>query len=282
MALAEGRVSIAPKIYVGMAPVRILGLNFSKDELEKVGIFVNQEPQYLGTRELDIPSGKEIIKTARLSFVAQTVSDKCGGIDHKFLINYYLQNNVSVNKDNTKMELINNYGESIWLPIGEALESVDPGRFSYEGATRALVGEVRLTNFLKALIGIPNRTFLKDGVRNYIDNPQNALAKLDRLESLFIGDYSEIQNAIKSRLGNTITVCLGARYSSGYYYQDVFTDKVVKGSKGDYIIDAVKNSQQFGLYKSTVFEFGPVHLFTPQKVDDFPFSQEPVSDLPFD
>lgn len=282
MALAEGKVSVAPKVYVGIAPVRILGLNFNKKELEEVGIPVNQEPQYLGTREIDTPTGKETVKTVRLSFVAQTVPDKCGGIDYKFLINYYLQDSPSINKTNTKRELINNYGESYWLPEGTLLESIDSERFSYEGATVALVGEVRLTNFLKALIGIPNRTFLKDGVRSYIEDSQNALAKLDRLESLFIGDYSEIQNAIKSRLGNTITVCLGARLNNNFYNQDVFIDRVSKGTNVNYIIEAVKNAQQYGLYGSTTFDFGPIHLFTPHKVDDFPFSESPDSNLPFD
>lgn len=57
MAVAAGRESTegsAVKRYIGVAPVFVLTVNPSKEELEKIyGVEIEKDPEYLGEMEVD-------------------------------------------------------------------------------------------------------------------------------------------------------------------------------------------------------------------------------------
>ena len=112
MAFAKGKESVeaAPvKRYIGVAPVTVLAVNPTKAELEKIyGITLENTPEYLSTVEVN---GKKV-KQVRLDFIVKTVAEKCNEIDFISKVSFFINDSVRYNKDNTKIQVINKYGET--------------------------------------------------------------------------------------------------------------------------------------------------------------------------
>jgi hypothetical protein len=285
MAFGTGRESTEAasiKRYIGVAPVFVLGVNPTKKELES--IFerdIEQEIAYVSETTID---GKAI-KQARIDFIVKTDKDVCG-VELLTKISFFLNQDMQYTKDASKIQVINKYGETTWLP-GESIKTgVVPDNLSWfdtTGMRPAYVGEEALIHFIKTYLNIPNKSYTKKtGEVVLIDNPADAEAQLDNIEKYFKGDFSELQTIIGLQPKNKLKCVFGIKTTDdNKQYQAIYTRKFIKNNVSDYskIASDIEEKQANGAYKDTIFETCPLKEYVIEKTD---FSSvESMKDLPF-
>lgn len=280
MAFSTGRESTeggAVKRYIGVAPVNVLAVNPSKEELE--GIYnttLDKAPEYIGTQDVE---GKKV-PYARIDFVVKAVAEKCGGIDMTTKVSYFLRKEFRFNKDHTKIQVIDKYGRTAWVTEEEAKNHQIPqyanGPANLDKDYRPVyVGEEDLTNFIKAFLVIPNVQKYVDGKWVMVDNPSECEARLGEVDKLFDGNFSEIKEIIGYQPNNKVKILFGVRTTDdGKQYQAAFTQKVLTNSTTDYSrLDAeLKERKEAGAYPTTEFVVGPLN--------EYKVEATPVEDMP--
>lgn len=264
MAIASGTESkegvVFPK-YTGVEEFTLLKINPTKNELvamykaEGRDVNIEEEPKYFGVNE-------DGINTARVDFYFKAVNN-----DMIVKVVYFLNNKLRVNKDDTKVQAINIYGETIWMPKENFLAKSLPENqqwFDIEGLRQAYEGEEVLTSLVKAFLSIPNKSFKKkDGTIKWLDNKQEAWCSLDKIPSYFRGDFTEIKGAFGSRPTNKIKFCLCVNTTEdNKQYQNVFKEMPMKLNVTDYSkLDlAIKNAKDNSGYPTTNFGAMPYNF----------------------
>jgi len=172
-------------LLTGLATVKVIGLNPSKEQLEKLGRKPKEEPVYLGT------------------------SKKRG--ETQFQIDIYLEGEVNILDEDAPATV--QAKATFWIENSTSYGLyIDKfGKFAkdaskLDGSARpAYNGEVDLIGFLKALCNV------RQGEEISLDNPK-ALAN---------GNIKEVQDVLRqvTKAGNQVQVLLGVREGK---YQDVF------------------------------------------------------------
>ena len=279
MAFAAGKESTegAPnKKYIGVAPVFILGVNPGKAELEK--LFkreLENAPEYVGKREADGVSTDYV----RLDFIIQTDSEKSNGIDLLSKVTFFLSKTARYNKDKTKVQVINKYGETAWLTPEEIKTKTVPENMSWFDASDirvAFSGESELTDFIKAYLNIPNKSYRKKtGEVVVLADLKTAEARLDKVENYFKGDVSELKEVLKLQPKNKVKVRFGVKTSSdNKQYQTVDTRKFLKNNVTDY--SKFEDAYQ---PEDTEFSNDPIREYVVESTD---FTKSPNSPFPDD
>ena len=217
MAVAAGRESTegsAVKRYIGVAPVFVLTVNPSKEELEKIyGVEIEKVPEYLG--EMEVGDDKHKVPNLRFDFIVKTDAAKCG-IEFTTKVALFLRNEVRYNKNKTKCQVIDKYGRATWvtpeqlkghvIPLdknGNPLQIDADYRPAYEG-------EENLTNFIKAYLNIPNPMSYVNG--KWVENPkvkaEECECRLEHISDYFKGDISEIKSITTFQPNNKVKSCL--------------------------------------------------------------------------
>lgn len=220
---------------VGFDEMNIVAINPSLEQLEELLNIPNmKESQYLGTFQ-DSTSGAEFPRT--------TVSIWLQGKISKALFNarYSIIKRERFNKDNTKQQFINEVGSTAWVTDANALKDEKYKWFNTREFWPAFNGEDKLFDFLQKWTNIDTR------------DPGNQIT-LDRTK-LFKGNYSEVQDLLKSDFGaNTVcalatvrvvpNVDVDATLGSFKEYQGVY-DEVLPGSYIRYFQDGVTNRPDY-------------------------------------
>lgn len=230
MGFAKGKQTkeVEFKLYTGVAPVFIAGVNMTKDELESTyGREFEKEPEYLGT---DNDGNKQ----ARIEFVLRTDEENCG-VDIYTRMSIFLSATPEKNKEGSKVHVIDKYGRTAWVTLEQAKNHEIPvyknGPALIDKDYRAaFVGEVQLTELLKTFLGIPNVLSYKDGkwVANPNVNPEDCEARLDveTFKKIFNGDFSELKAIVNYQPENKIKVLFGVNTKDDRQYQTVYSRKV--------------------------------------------------------
>lgn len=253
--------------YVGIAPAKVLSVNPSKADLEKIystpdnPVTLEKEPSYYSVDEAGV-------KTARINFLVEISPKLTNGESVKTSVSYFLKDQIQYNRDNTKVQVINAFGESTWLTVEEAKAGKIPDRlkwFDGTGVRPAMVGEENLVKFIKALSGIPNKSYTRDGVTVTIPDVTAAYCQLDNIKKYFDGDISELVAVVEAWTNqNMVKLLFGVKTTpDNKMYQDIFIQTPLKNSARDNaaIIKEVRNSKEIGRYPNTYFgeepyEFG--------------------------
>lgn len=289
MAFATGKESTEGSVvkrYIGVGPVFVLGVNPNKVELEKLyGIELENAPEYLTETEIGQEGAKVKVPQVRIDFIVQTDPEKCGGIDMKTKVSFFLAKEVRYNRDGTKVQVINKYGETTWLPIENAKAGTVPESLSwFEPADfrPALIGEEELTGFIKAYLNIPNKSYRKkNGEVVEIPNKADAEARLDKVQDYFKGDFSELRNVIALQPKNKVKCMFGVRTTDeGKQYQAVYTQKFLKNNVTDYskLDEEIQERKANGAYPSTEFSVCDLKEYV---VESTSFDNA-AGDMPFD
>lgn len=266
MAFGQGRESSdAPvfKKYIGIGQFKIVAVNPSKEELEKIySRDVEKEPDYTSVDE------ETQTKQIRLEFVVTTVPEKNNGIEFTTRVPFFLKEEIRTNKDKTKVQVINCYGETTWIDVESAKQGLIPTSVAgwFVGPYRpAYVGEEDLTNFLKSYMNIPNKSYKKkDGTIVYLDNMSDAEARLDNIGTYFTGNVREIKELIKIQPDNRIQLPIGIKTSDdGKQYQDVYTKMILRSNTTDYtkLGTEIEASKAAGLYSKSEFSLKPLQEY---------------------
>ena len=287
------------KKYTGVAPMKIVAVNPTKEELSKIyGTDINYEPTYLGETEVD---GKKVPQI-RLDFILRTDKEEkeTKDIDLITKVSLFIADAPKISRNKDKVEVVNIYGESAYIPLDAIKSKVMPDNmkwFNTEGMKPTKQGEVTLLELLRAYLSIPNRTYMKDNVWVEIKNPQDACCGIKDLSPLFRGDVSVIKDAIKMAPNNFMRVLVGVKNVEGKEYQDVFNRRFQK--KGNTRIEefakVLDEAKGYGAYANTEFkvckglveyeveatDFSSNTGFGMPETTSMPGMEESDSDLPF-
>lgn len=292
MAFASGSESreVVRKLYKGVGPVFVLGVNPNKAETKKFfNIELDEEPNYIGEAEVGPEGNKQKVAQARIDFVIRTDSKKCNGIDIITRIGFSINKAFRYNKDNTKVQVIDKYGRTAWATIEEAKNKIIP---TYSNGNKAnidadyrpaYIGEEALTMFIKNYLNIPNVEKWKDKkVVGLIDHPEQAEARLDKIESYFKNDFTEVRKIIQLQPQNRVKVMFGVRTNDeGKQYQAVYNQMTLKLGVTDYskLDEDLQNRLANGAYANTEFGVEDIHEYNVEATnfnnsENNPFSTE--------
>ena len=278
-AFAQGSESreVVRKLYAGIAPFFVLAVNPNKEETEKLyNTELDEAPNYLSETEVGPEGNKAKVAQARIDFVIKSDSERCNGIEMMTKVSFFLNKAYRYNKDNTKVEVINKYGETTWLPIKSAMgnEPVPDNMKWYDTSDMrpAYIGEAELTDFIKKYLNIPNKSFTNPKTKEvkFIPNLADAEARLDKIENYFKGDFTELKNIIKLQPNNRVKGMFGVRTTDdNKQYQAVYTQKFLKLNVTDYskLDEELQNRKAAGAYPTTEFSIEPLHEYSVSATD---------------
>lgn len=259
------------KRWIGVASTKIITFNPDKEELTKLFNSDNvRDPIYIEERDG--------IERVRLTFFLQPHQ-----IMHKEAADLILPLTFTIQKQQVKgansgkYQVIDSYGRTGWVTEEELKKQEVPAPYlKYNLLSNdyrpAYIGEESVTNFIKAYANIPNYSWTDFNTREIktISNPNEAKARFDNIDKLFIGDYSDIMKLLAATKGYLVKVAIGVRTTEdNRLYQDVFARAFVKNASSNYNILAkeIKSSQENGAYPSTEFFIGNLKEYVLEYTD---------------
>ena len=276
MAFASGSESKdrVKKLYIGVAPVFIVGVNPNKAEYEKLfNRTLDNAPVYIGEGKVGPEGDRVKVPQIRIDFIVKTDAEKCG-VELTDRITFFLSKAMNFNRDRSKVEVINKYGESTYLPIAcvEGTEPIPDNMKWYDtsGMRPTYIGEADLTAFIKAFLNIPSKSYRKGNEVVFIKNLADAEAKLDKIESYFRGDVSELKSVIGLQPNNRVKVMFGVETTDdNNQYQAVYTKKFLKNMVNDYskLDEDLQARKNAGAYPSVEFLAEPIKEYTVESTD---------------
>lgn len=215
------------QLYTGLANFTVLGVNPTKEELEKLGI-TQKTGEYLSKDDkgndqvrLDIwlkphsyplpASDPKKLDTANLKFGPQKIS-------------FYLTNREVQSSKSSKKLWISKAGRTTWAEKPEDV-SANPkmGWYDVEGMRPILNGEESLTQFIAALANVDIR---EDSVECRLDDP----VKLTK------GTYKELKALFSAWKTNVVQLLVGVNVTDKGNFQDFYKDFFGRPTVKDYSI----------------------------------------------
>jgi len=222
------------KKYIGVGSSFVVAVNPTKKELETIyGREMTNNPEYV----VDTDNGKE----ARITFVVKTDPNTCNGVELLNRVMFTLRNTPAYNRDQTKVQVIDKYGNVTWTDVETAKAGnkiVTPNGHDAKIATgyrMACVGEADLVGFLKSYLCVGDVFNYVNGAWVLKDDAENYVFGLEHIKDYFTGDFSEIKEAIKLQPNNKVKLLYGVRTTDeGKQYQAVATRNgmVLRNSAG--------------------------------------------------
>lgn len=281
----ESKEATGFKKYIGVAPCFVKAVNPTKEEFEKIfDTQLDEKPSYLGTVDVD---GTEV-PNARISFIIQPDVEKTGIDCGPVTMALFIQKRPRYNRDNTKVQVIDKYGRTAWVTIEQAKNHQIPvyknGPANIDKDYRpAYVGEEELTNFLRTYLGIPNPMKYVDDSWVPSDNLQDCEARLENLDSIFKGDFSEIQEAVALQPLNKVKIMFGVRTTEdNKQYQAFYTQMFLRNNIADYskLDKDLQERKLAGAYKTTEFSTCPFKEYTVEATNFTPVETKIPEDNP--
>lgn len=282
------------KKYIGVASSFIVAVNPTKKELEDIyGREQTNDPEYV----VDTDNGKE----ARITFIVKTDPSVNNGIEMINRAMFSLRNTPAYNRDQTKVQVIDQYGNVTWASTedakaGKKLLDRNGNPLKIDDKYRmACVGEADLIGFLKAYLCVGD-------VFNYVNgswikkaNDSDYVFGLEHIKDYFNGDFSEVKDAIALQPNNKVKLLYGVRTTDeGKQYQAIATRNgmVLHNSAGSNAYARLERDLQRakdnGSYSSTEFAVQelseytvePTNLNTPQASSST--EESSTGDMPWD
>lgn len=253
------------KRYIGVGSVFVVAVNPDKKALEDLyKITIENDPQYISTVTLGDIGNERDVKQVRLDFILKTDPNKNDNIDFISKASFFVRNEFRYNRDGSKIQIINKYGETTWVNTitPDAKQNTEfigaPAWFEYADVRPCYVGEEEVTNFIKVYLNIPSKSYKKaDGTTVTIENKADAEARLDSISEYFKGNFSELQAIIAMQPSNKLKALFGVKTTAeNKQYQDVYIQMFLRNYVKDYSkLDAsVKERKDMGSYPNTEFE----------------------------
>lgn len=267
MAFAKGKTVTGEgdgsfKRYTGVGVCSVVAVNPTKAELEQIyNTPIEKDPEYLSKSE-------DGVAKVRIDFIIKTVPEKNDGIELIHKVSFFLSNAGKYNKDKAKIEVINKYGETTWVPVEMAKKGELPENMKWYPAPYrpAYVGERDLNAFLKVFLAIPARSWRdsRTGEVHTVEDLTTAEASLEEIKKYFTGNVKELRDIVAMQPDNKIKVAFGIKTTEeGKEYQDVFNRLVLRSGARDNsrLAKAIKEAQDSGAYSSTVFTTGKLEEY---------------------
>lgn len=295
MAFATGKEStdeVKFKNYIGIAPVFILGVNPNKEELEKIyGRTLDKEPEYVGKTTIGQDENKKEVEQIRIDFIVKTDPKfKDCDIETISKVSFYLANSYRYNGDRNKVQMINVYGETAWIPVEDAKAGKTPDNMSWyntEGMRPLFIGEEELISFIKNYLGIPNRSYKDNKTGETITIPDVTEAQAsftkDEITAMIKGNVAVLRQVINGQPNNKIKVMFGVKSVEGKEYQTIFNLATAKNNASNYdrIKKVLEEKLAVGAFATTTFSTDIIHEYTVVPTESSSFSVEETEDSPW-
>lgn len=294
MAISSAKTveSVDFKRYFGIAPVKVVAVNPSKAELEKIyGREIEKDPVYVNTvKQTD---GTEV-QQIRINVVVKTVKDSNNDVEDLIVtIPFFINRAGRVSKSN-KYQVVDAYGNFGWATQEEidshAQLKSSTGK-NLKIATnyrKAYQGEEALTDFIRVLYNLNAFDYNQNtGEFTLKEDASNNECRLDNIQEYFKGNVSEVKETLVG-CANTIKVLFGVRKTEdGKLFQTVFTGAFMSANSRNStsLINEVNTAKENGRYSDTEFDLNlglkeyvvdtTKFLNTPEK------PQESKEELPF-
>ena len=256
------------KRYIGIGSSFVVAVNPTKKELEDIfGREMGNEPEYV----VDTDNGKE----ARITFVVKTDPGANNGIEMINRVMFTLRNAPAYNRDETKVQVIDKYGNTTWAntedaKAGKKLYSSTGKELKIDASYRmACVGEADLIGFLKPYLCVGDVFNYVNGAWVLKSNAEDYLFGLEHIKDYFSGDFSEIKDAIALQPNNKVKLLYGIRTTDeGKQYQSIATRNgmVLPNSAGSKALERLEkelnNAKANGSYASTEFRVQELAEYT--------------------
>lgn len=279
------------KRYIGIGSSFVVAVNPTKKELEDIfGREMANEPEYV----VDTDNGKE----ARITFVVKTDPGANNGIEMINRVMFTLRNAPAYNRDETKVQVIDKYGNTTWAntedaKAGKKLYSSTGKELKIDASYRmACVGEADLIGFLKPYLCVGDVFNYVNGAWVLKSNAEDYLFGLEHIKDYFSGDFSEIKDAIALQPNNKVKLLYGIRTTDeGKQYQSVATRNgmVLPNSAGSKALERLEkelnNAKANGSYASTEFRVQELAEYTvePTNLEATPTEgSESAGEMPWD
>jgi hypothetical protein len=286
----ESKESQEFKRYVGVGSSFVVAVNPTKKALEEIyGREMANDPEYV----VDTDNGKE----ARVTFIVKTDPASCNGIEMINRVMFTLRNAPAYNRDKTKVQVIDKYGNTTWAntedaKAGKKLFSANGKELKIDSSYRmACVGEPELINFLKVYLCVGDAFNYINGSWIKKDDADNYAFNLEHIKDYFNGDFSEIKEAIKLQPNNKVKLLYGVRTTDdGKQYQTVATrnNMILHNSAGSKAFERLEkelsNAKANGSYATTEFRVQELAEYTVEatNLNDAPATESSDSDMPWD
>lgn len=260
--------------YWGVGICKVLAVNPNKAETEKLyNRELENEPVYLTERELE--NGKKV-PSVRVTFVCETTSILLP--DPVILpVSFFVTNTYRYNADRTKVQIIDAYGRTAWATKEEVKAKAIPdyrngkARIS-EGYRVALDGEAELTQFLQALINIPNVDRYNSATKTWsmVQHPEDSECRLDCIRDYFRGDFSELRDIVNYQPENQLRVLFGVRTDKeGRLQQDVYTRRFLRLYQKNYDLfkSEIEDAKRQGYLKDREYCFTALKEYSVEPTD---------------
>lgn len=247
------------KLYVGAENFKVVGVNPTKEELEKMyGREITFDPEYIGTTKVSDSDGEREVPQVRLDFY---LANEDESVTTK--LQFYVAD--THHKSQTgKYKVINAFGRDTWLDADAIKTKIIPDNMQWyrsEGVKVAKRGEVELVSFLVNLLNLPFNL-------NKVEDISEAYASISKDEwtKIFAGDFTLLSNIIGST-NNKIGVLLGVKTKGdGKLVQTTFNrhtmrQYVIPSNKADkfkYVLKDLDESVAAGAFGNV--DFGPRDL----------------------
>lgn len=193
---SDKQVVKSKELFTGLIDYRLVAINPTQEEAEKLGRTLRKEPEYSSKDD-------DGVAKLRLDFYIEATSEQAKGLQTK--VTFWLEDKERTSLDGTKKEVINSKGNSTWLATEDG---TPPDWYDQEGLRNAYVGESPLYEFIKAWLNVDPDDACT------LDTPFSKIAK---------GDLKELAKYLKAAPNNTFSALTGVRKDDkGNIYQEVW------------------------------------------------------------
>ena len=282
------------KRYVGLGASKVLAVNPTKAELEKIyGRELENEPNYI------IEQNDQ--KGVCVDIIVQTVPEDCNGIEMINHARFNLYPTKWTNKDGSKVRVIDNYGNSQWLLTEDAdmhkkcLTSDGNPQKIDDKYRICFRGEADIIDFLRKFLFNKDSFSMPNSVWTKKDDADDVLIGFENPSKLFKGDVSEIKELIALQPNNKIKLLYGVRKSEGEDGKVRFRQAVCTGydlmarnnvttsglNKLEKDLNSAKNS---GMYSNVDYKVQELQEWDvePTNLEKAPAAESSANDMPWD
>jgi hypothetical protein len=261
-----------------------LGVNPTKEELEKFyGRELQEEPVYI-KEKTDEQDGGKTYKQMRISFMIQADDPKTVEQinpndresmktnanlkePYKTTINFFIDSRYFYNRDKTKVQVIDKYGRTAWVTIEQAknhqipVYSNGPAKLDAD-YTPALRGEDALTEFILNYLNVTPIDTYNNNTGQWVTNPhpEDCEGQLAKIKNYFTGDVSELKEFCTYMPSNHVKLLVGVQTDDqGRQFMSVYTRTSLRNGARSYtrLKDEIDGSQSSTI-KNTVFSNDPI------------------------
>lgn len=277
------------KRYIGLAASKVLAVNPTKKELEKIyGREIQEEPNY-------IIEDEERGKGVRVDIIVRTDPEANNGIEITSKAVFRLFPTPCYNKDKSKLRVIDVYGNSTWMSTEDAkagnkavTSSGAPARIDSKYRI-AFVGEADITDFLRKYLFNKESFRMINGVWTKQDDADDVKIQLDKPKELLAGDVSDIKEAIALQPNNKIKLLYGVKTNEGKQYQQVLAayDMMLRNNSGANALPGLEknlaSAKNSGMYSNVEYKVQELQEYTVQPTNlEAPAADSSNSELPWD